>query len=122
MLREPRRMAVTRGREPCVALDAPAALTARTYAARGQVVFEVVDAPVPTATRRVGSFSTAGRRRRGSAHHRRARPRARRRRAGRILLGGVRPSALRAGLADERTPERWRSPMPCSRSSRCRSR
>jgi predicted acetyltransferase len=108
LLREPRRMEVTRLGEGLWVrvLDAPAALAARTYATPARIVFEVVDEfrPHGGAAGRValdGGPDGADARRTtdepdlvlGVAE------------LGGILLGGVRPSALaRAGLVDERAP------------------
>ena len=107
LLRESRRMRVTRlGDSLWVrVLDAPAALSARTYAVPGRVVFDVVDEVRPdgAAAGRValdGGPDGAEARRTGDdpglvldvAS------------LGGILLGGVRPSTLaRAGLVEERT-------------------
>ncbi len=108
MLREPRRMAVTRVGESLWVrvLDAPAALTARTYAARGQVVFEVVDALRPDGDA-AGRFVLDGGPDGAEARRTTDEPDLVLDVAelGGILLGGVRASALaRAGLVDERTP------------------
>lgn len=108
LLRESRRMQVTQMFESLWVrvLDAPAALSARTYGAAGRLVFEVVDPlrPDGAAAGRValdGGPDGADARRTSDepdlvldvAE------------LGGILLGGVRPSVLaRAGLVDERTP------------------
>jgi predicted acetyltransferase len=107
LLAEPRRMRVGRLGESLWVrvLDAPAALTARSYSAHGRVVFEVRDDFRPEGGA-AGRFELDG----GpdGAEARRtdrepdlvlAVPE-----LGGILLGGVRPSTLaRAGLVDERT-------------------
>jgi predicted acetyltransferase len=107
LLAEPRRMRVGRLGESLWVrvLDAPAALTARSYSAPGRVVFEVRDDFRPEGGA-AGRFELDG----GpdGAEARRtdrepdlvlAVPE-----LGGILLGGVRPSTLaRAGLVDERT-------------------
>jgi predicted acetyltransferase len=108
LLAETRRMRVTRLSESLWlrVLDAPAALTARTYGAPGRLVFDVVDRfrPDSGAAGRVrleGGPDGAEARRTSDppdlvldvAE------------LGGILLGGVRPSNLaRAGIVDERTP------------------
>ena len=108
LLRESRRMRVTRlGDSLWVrVLDAPAALSARTYATPGRVVFEIAD-PVRPDGEAAGRFVLDGGP--GGADARRTTDEpdlvldvaA----LGGVLLGGVRPSALaRAGLVDERTP------------------
>jgi len=108
LLRESRRMRVTRlGDSLWVrVLDAPAALSARTYATAGRVVFDIVDPVRPdgAAAGRValdGGPDGADAQRTGDAPDLVLDVAA----LGGILLGGVRPSALaRAGLVDERTP------------------
>jgi predicted acetyltransferase len=108
LLAESRRMRVGRLGESLWlrVLDAPAAFMARTYGARGRVVFDVVDGfrPDGGAAGRIeldGGPEGAQARRTTSdadlvldvAE------------LGAILLGGVRPSTLaRAGLVEERTP------------------
>ena len=108
LLRESRRMAVTRLGESLWVrvLDAPAALSARTYAAPGRVVFEVVDALRPDGDA-AGRFVLDGGPDGAEARRTTDEPDLVLDVAdlGGILLGGVRPSALaRAGLIDERTP------------------
>jgi predicted acetyltransferase len=108
MLAESRRMRVGRSGESLWlrVLDAPAALMARTYAAPGRVVFDVVDRfrPDGGAAGRVeldgGPDGAEARRTKSDPdlvlHVAEL---------GAILLGGVRPSTLaRAGLVDERAP------------------
>jgi predicted acetyltransferase len=108
LLREPRRMEVTRLGESLWVrvLDAPAALSARTYATSGRVVFEVVDdfRPDGGAAGRVAldGGPDGAEARRTSEEPDLVLEVAE---LGGILLGGVRPSTLaRAGLVDERTP------------------
>jgi predicted acetyltransferase len=108
LLRESRRMAVTRLGESLWVrvLDAPAALSARTYAAPGRVVFEVVDELRPDGAA-AGGFVLEGGPDGAEARRTTDEPDLVLAVAdlGGILLGGVRPSALaRAGLVDERTP------------------
>jgi predicted acetyltransferase len=108
LLRESRRMAVTRVGESLWVrvLDAPAALSARTYAAPGRVVFEVVDALRPDGDA-AGRFVLDGGPDGAEARRTTDEPDLVLDVAdlGGILLGGVRPSSLaRAGLVDERTP------------------
>ncbi len=108
LLRESRRMAVTRLGESLWVrvLDAPAALSARTYAAPGRVVFEVVDELRPDGAA-AGRFVLDGGPDGAEARRTTDDPDLVLDVAdlGGILLGGVRPSALaRAGLVDERTP------------------
>jgi predicted acetyltransferase len=107
LLRESRRMRVTRlGDSLWVrVLDAPAALSARTYATAGRVVFEVHDELRPDRAA-AGRFALDGGpdgadARRTSAAADLVLDVAG---LGGILLGGVRPSTLaRAGLVEERT-------------------
>lgn len=107
LLRESRRMEVTRLGESLWVrvLDAPAALSARTYAAAGRLVFDVVDElrPAGGAAGRVvvdGGPDGADARRTDDAPDLRLDVAT----LGSILLGGVRPSTLaRAGLVEERT-------------------
>jgi predicted acetyltransferase len=107
LLRESRRMEVTRLGESLWVrvLDAPAALSARTYAAAGRLVFEVADELRPTgaAAGRVvvdGGPDGASARRTDDAPDLVLDVAT----LGSILLGGTRPSTLaRAGLIDERT-------------------
>jgi predicted acetyltransferase len=108
LLRESRRMQVTRMGESLWVrvLDAPAALSARTYTAAGRVVFDVVDRfrPDGAAAGRVAldGGPDGAEARRTSDEPDLVLDVAE---LGGILLGGVRPSALaRAGLVDERTP------------------
>ncbi|HEY4396872.1 MAG TPA: GNAT family N-acetyltransferase [Acidimicrobiia bacterium] len=108
LLRESRRMEVTRLGESLWVrvLDAPAALSARTYATPGRVVFEVVDEFRPDGGA-VGRFALDGGPDGADARRTRDDPDLVLDVAelGGILLGGVRPSALaRAGLVEERTP------------------
>jgi predicted acetyltransferase len=108
LLRESRRMEVTRLGESLWVrvLDAPAALSARTYATPGRVVFEVVDEFRPDRGA-VGRFALDGGPDGADARRTRDDPDLVLDVAelGGILLGGVRPSALaRAGLVEERTP------------------
>ena len=87
-------------------LDAPAALSARTYAAPGRVVFEVVDALRPDGDA-AGRFVLDGGSDGAEARRTTDEPDLVLEVAdlGGILLGGVRRAALaRAGLIDERTP------------------
>jgi predicted acetyltransferase len=108
LLRESRRMQVPRMGEGLWVrvLDAPAALSARTYAAAGRLVFDVVDEfrPGGGAAGRValdGGPDGADARRTGDAPDLVLDVAE----LGGILLGGVRPSSLaRAGLVEERTP------------------
>jgi predicted acetyltransferase len=107
LLRESRRMRVTRlGDSLWVrVLDAPAALSARTYTTSGRVVFEVVDALRPDGGA-AGRFVLDGGPDGAEARRTSDEPDLVLGVAelGGILLGGVRPSALaRAGLVDERT-------------------
>jgi predicted acetyltransferase len=108
LLRESRRMRVTRlGDSLWVrVLDAPAALSARTYATPGRVVFDVVDELRPDGAA-AGRFVLDGGPDGADARRTSDEPDLVLDVAalGGILLGGVRPSALaRAGLVDERTP------------------
>lgn len=108
LLREPRRMEVTRLGESLWVrvLDAPSALAARTYATAGSIVFEVVDEFRPDAGA-AGRFALDGGPDGAEARRTSDEPDLALDVAalGGILLGGVRPSALaRAGLVDERTP------------------
>jgi predicted acetyltransferase len=108
LLRESRRMRVTRlGDSLWVrVLDAPAALSARTYATPGRVVFEIAD-PVRPDGDAAGRFVLDGGPDGADARRTTDEPDLVLDVAalGGILLGGVRPSALaRAGLVDERTP------------------
>jgi predicted acetyltransferase len=108
LLRESRRMRVTRlGDSLWVrVLDAPAALSARTYATPGRVVFEIAD-PVRPGGDAAGRFVLDGGPDGADARRTTDEPDLVLDVAalGGILLGGVRPSALaRAGLVDERTP------------------
>ena len=108
LLRESRRMRVTRlGDSLWVrVLDAPAALSARTYATSGRVVFEVLD-PVRPDAGAAGRVALDGGPDGADARRTSDEPDLVLGVAelGGILLGGVRPSALaRAGLVDERTP------------------
>ena len=108
LLRESRRMRVTRlGDSLWVrVIDAPAALSARTYAVPGRIVFDVVDdvRPDGAAAGRVALD--------GGPHGADARRTSDEpdlvvdvAGLGGILLGGVRASTLaRAGLVEERTP------------------
>ena len=108
LLADARRMEVTRQGEGLWVrvLDAPAALSARTYATAGRLVFDVVDEfrPEGGAAGRValdGGQDGADARRTGDAPDLVLDVAV----LGGILLGGVRPSTLaRAGLVDERTP------------------
>jgi predicted acetyltransferase len=107
LLRESRRMRVTRlGDSLWVrVLDAPAALSARTYATSGRVVFEVVDALRPDGGA-AGRFVLDGGPDGAEARRTSDEPDlvVGVAELGGILLGGVRPSALaRAGFVDERT-------------------
>ena len=107
LLRESRRMRVTRlGDSLWVrVLDAPAALSARTYAVPGRVVFEILDdvRPDGAAAGRValdGGPDGADARRTSDEPDLVLDVAS----LGGILLGGVRPSTLaRAGLVEERT-------------------
>ncbi len=107
LLRESRRMRVTRLGDGLWVrvLDAPAALSARTYAVAGRVVVEVADPRRPDGAA-AGRFAVEGgpdgaEARRTSEEADLALDVAA---LGGILLGGVRPSALaRAGLVEERT-------------------
>ncbi len=107
LLRESRRMRVTRlGDSLWVrVLDAPAALSARTYAVPGRIVFEIVDdiRPAGGAAGRValdGGPDGADARRTGDEPDLVLDVAG----LGGILLGGVRASTLaRAGLVEERT-------------------
>ena len=108
LLRESRRMRVTRlGDSLWVrVLDAPAALSARTYATPGRVVFEIAD-PVRPDGDAAGRFVLDGGPDGADARRTTDEPDLVLDVAalGGILLGGVRASALaRAGLVDERTP------------------
>jgi predicted acetyltransferase len=108
LLRESRRMRVTRlGDSLWVrVLDAPAALSARTYAMPGRVVFEIAD-PVRPDGEAAGRFVLEGGPDGADARRTTDEPDLVLDVAalGGVLLGGVRPSALaRAGLVDERTP------------------
>jgi predicted acetyltransferase len=108
LLRESRRMRVTRlGDSLWVrVLDAPAALSARTYATPGRVVFEIAD-PVRPDGEAAGRFVLDGGPDGADARRTTDEPDLVLDVAalGGVLLGGVRPSALaRAGLVDERTP------------------
>ncbi len=108
LLRESRRMRVTRlGDSLWVRLlDAPAALSARTYATSGRVVFEVVDELRPHGGA-AGRITLDGGPDGAEARRTSVEPDLVLVVAelGGILLGGARPSALaRAGLIDERTP------------------
>jgi predicted acetyltransferase len=108
LLRESRRMAVTRLGESLWVrvLDAPAALSARTYAAPGRVVFEVVDELRPGGAA-AGRFVLDGGPDGGEARRTTDEPDLVLDVAdmGAILLGGVRASTLaRAGLVYEHTP------------------
>jgi predicted acetyltransferase len=108
LLAESRRMRVGRLGESLWVrvLDAPTALTARTYAAPGQVVFEVVDRFRPDGAA-AGRVELDGGPDGAQARRTTAEPDLVLDVAelGGILLGGVRPSTLaRAGLIDERTP------------------
>ena len=108
LLRESRRMRVTRlGDSLWVrVLDAPAALSARTYATSGRVVFEVLD-PIRPDAGAAGRVALDGGPDGAEARRTSDEPDLVLGVAelGGILLGGVRPSALaRAGLVDERTP------------------
>jgi predicted acetyltransferase len=108
LLRESRRMRVTRlGDSLWVrVLDAPAALSARTYATPGRLVFEIAD-PVRPDGDAAGRFVLDGGPDGAEARRTSDEPDLVLEVAelGGILLGGVRPSALaRAGLVDERTP------------------
>lgn len=108
LLRESRRMRVTRlGDSLWVrVLNAPAALSARTYATPGRVVFEIAD-PVRPDGDAAGRFLLDGGPDGADARRTSDEPDLVLDVAalGGILLGGVRPSALaRAGLVDERTP------------------
>jgi len=108
LLRESRRMGATRlGDSLWVrVLDAPAALSARTYAASGRVVFEIVDEVRPDGAA-AGRFVLDGGPDGGEARRTTDEPDLVLAVAdlGSILLGGVRASTLaRAGLVDERTP------------------
>jgi predicted acetyltransferase len=108
LLADSRRMEVTRLGESLWVrvLDAPAALSARTYAAAGRLVFDVVDEfrPDGGAAGRValdGGPDGADAQRTGDAPDLVLEVAV----LGGILLGGARPSTLaRAGLVDERTP------------------
>jgi predicted acetyltransferase len=107
LLRESRRMRVTRlGDSLWVrVLDAPAALSARTYAIPGRVVFDVVDEVRP-AGGAAGRFALDGGPDGADARSTRDDPDLVLDVAslGGILLGGVRASTLaRAGLVEERT-------------------
>jgi predicted acetyltransferase len=108
LLRESRRMQVTQMFESLWVrvLDAPAALSARTYGAAGRLVFEVVDPlrPDGAAAGRVAldCGPDGADARRTSDEPDLVLDVAE---LGGILLGGARPSVLaRAGLVDERTP------------------
>ena len=108
LLRESRRMRVTRlGDSLWVrVLDAPAALSARTYATSGRVVFEVLD-PIRPDAGAAGRVALDGGPDGAEARRTSDEPDLVLGVAelGGILLGGVRASALaRAGLVDERTP------------------
>jgi predicted acetyltransferase len=108
LLRESRRMQVTRMGESLWVrvLDAPAALAARTYAAAGRLVFEVVDPFRPDGAA-AGRVALEGGPDGADARRTRDEPDLVLdvTELGGILLGGVRPSTLaRAGLLDERTP------------------
>jgi predicted acetyltransferase len=108
LLRESRRMRVTRlGDSLWVrVLDAPAALSARTYATPGRVVFEIADSVRPGGDA-AGRFVLDGGPDGADARRTTDEPDLVLDVAalGGIILGGVRPSALaRAGLVDERTP------------------
>jgi predicted acetyltransferase len=108
LLRESRRMRVTRlGDSLWVrVLDAPAALSARTYATSGRVVFEVLD-PIRPDAGAAGRVALDGGPDGAEARRTSDEPDLVLGVAelGGILLGGVRPSALaRAGMVDERTP------------------
>jgi predicted acetyltransferase len=108
LLRESRRMEITRLGDGLWVrvLDAPAALSARTYAAAGRVVFEVIDPFRPDGAA-AGRFVLDGGPDGAVARRTSEEPDLVLDVAelGAILLGGVRPSALaRAGLVDERTP------------------
>jgi predicted acetyltransferase len=108
LLRESRRMRVTRlGDSLWVrVLDARAALSARTYAVPGRVVFEIVDSVRPDGAA-AGRVALEGDSDGSEARRTTDDPDLVLDVAalGGILLGGVRPSALaRAGLVDERTP------------------
>jgi predicted acetyltransferase len=107
LLAESRRMRVTRLGESLWlrVLDAPAALTARTYAAPGRLVFDVVDLfrPAGGAAGRVelDAGPAGAEARRTTSEPDLVLDVAE---LGAILLGGVRPSTLaRAGLVEERT-------------------
>jgi predicted acetyltransferase len=107
LLNEPRRMAVTRMGDGLWVrvLDAPTALSARTYAAAGRVVFEVVDPFRPDGAA-AGRFALDGGPDGADARRTSEEPDLvlEVSELGGILLGGVRPSVLaRAGLVDERT-------------------
>jgi predicted acetyltransferase len=107
LLRESRRMRVTRVGDSLWVrvLDAPAALSARTYAVPGRLVFDVVDDVRPGGAA-AGRFALDGgpdgaAARRSSDEPDLVLPVAS---LGGMLLGGVRPSTLaRAGLVEERT-------------------
>jgi predicted acetyltransferase len=108
LLAESRRMRVTRlGDSLWVrVLDAPAALSSRTYAASGRVVFDVVD-PIRPDGAAAGRFTLEGGPDGAVARRTRDEPDLTLDVAalGSILLGGVRASTLaRAGFVDERTP------------------
>jgi predicted acetyltransferase len=108
LLRESRRMRVTRlGDSLWVrVLDAPAALSARTYASPGRVVFEIAD-PLRPDGDAAGRFVLDGGPDGADARRTTDEPDLGLDVAalGGILLGGVRASTLaRAGLVDERTP------------------
>jgi predicted acetyltransferase len=108
LLRESRRMRVTRlGDSLWVrVLDAPAALSARTYATPGRLVFEIAD-PVRPDGDAAGRFVLDGGPDGADARRTTDEPDLVLDVAalGGVFLGGVRPSALaRAGLVDERTP------------------
>jgi predicted acetyltransferase len=107
LLRESRRMQVTRMGESLWVrvLDAPAALAARTYAATGRVVFEVVDPFRPDGAA-AGRFALDGGPDGADARRTSEEPDLVLEVAelGGILLGGVHPTTLaRAGLIEERT-------------------
>jgi predicted acetyltransferase len=107
LLRESRRMRVTRlGDSLWVrVLDAPVALSARTYAVPGRIVFEIVD-PVRPDGEAAGRVALDGGTDGADAHRTSDEPDLVLDVAGLggILLGGVRASTLaRAGLVEERT-------------------
>jgi predicted acetyltransferase len=108
LLRESRRMRVTRlGDSLWVrVLDAPAALSARTYATPGRAVFEIAD-PLRPDGDAAGRFVLDGGPDGADARRTTDEPDLVLDVAalGGILLGGVRPSTLaRAGVVRERTP------------------